>query len=641
MKRAARLVWALAVVCVVSFGVTLLAQQPAAAPAAKPKYVEPVRGTAVINVLKPVTKVKGTEVITSLSVKNASLGPIAGLKVDEYLVRQGRERRHRRHPADEEAVAARGDLRLRDARSEGSADEPEQLPVQPRQRQGADRVRAEVLAIPTRAGRFRRPVRDDLDSAVRSVLAPAIVRARVLPGQEYARVISHPAARCSSLCLALAAAVAPRAATPPSAVATDTRDWIPAAHAARPVVKGSALDMSFLLDAPAGKHGFVTVKGDRFVFEDGTPARFWGGNFFGEANFPEKADAERLADIVARSGANIVRMHHLDVVAPWTDKVVARSLFGGQQPRTTRRLDPKMLDRFEYLVWCFKTRGVYIYLSPVSSRMPMPGDGFPGPADAVKDIGLGLKFEGMFDDFLIGLQREYLRQLLGHVNPYTGLPLTRDPVLAMTEVINENTTIWPQAHGDFAIESDYYRTMLRKQFNQWLRGMVGSRATLAAKWAADGRTGLAPGEDPAAGYGGDSRDLPRHGRARLQRRARHRHLPLPRRGAGPLLHPHAAVLQAGRPARAARRQQPLDDGPDRPAAERGVRVRRSAPVPGRIPRAATTTRPGSGSTRRRWSAKPTAAPSAPWRAGASPASPTRCRNGTTACRTRSGPRVRC
>lgn len=89
MKRAARLVWALTVVCVVSFGVTLLAQQPAAPPAAKPKFVEPIRGLAVINVLKPVTKVKGNEVITTLSVKNASYGPIAGLKVDEYWYDKG------------------------------------------------------------------------------------------------------------------------------------------------------------------------------------------------------------------------------------------------------------------------------------------------------------------------------------------------------------------------------------------------------------------------------------------------------------------------------------------------------------------------------------------------------------------------
>ena len=77
MKRAARLAWALTVVCVVSFGVTLLAQQqPAVAQAVKPKLTEPMRGTAVISVLKPVTKVKGNEVVTVLSVKNSWTGPL-------------------------------------------------------------------------------------------------------------------------------------------------------------------------------------------------------------------------------------------------------------------------------------------------------------------------------------------------------------------------------------------------------------------------------------------------------------------------------------------------------------------------------------------------------------------------------------
>ena len=34
-----------------------------------------------------------------------------------------------------------------------------------------------------------------------------------------------------------------------------------------------ALDFSHLLDAPAGKHGHVTVKDGHFYFEDGTRAR--------------------------------------------------------------------------------------------------------------------------------------------------------------------------------------------------------------------------------------------------------------------------------------------------------------------------------------------------------------------------------
>jgi hypothetical protein len=301
---------------------------------------------------------------------------------------------------------------------------------------------------------------------------------------------------CAPLTLGLAAGVV----ASDSGVVTDTTGWIPWDHPAEPGLAGSALDMSFLLDAPAGTHGFLTVRGDRFVFEDGTEARFWGGNFFGEANFPDRVDAERLADIVARAGANIIRLHHVDVVAPWTDKVVQRSLFGGQQPETTRRLDPEMLDRLEYLIHCLKERGVYIFLSHLSSRMVRPGDRFPGPWEAAEGIGWGLKFEGMFDPFLIDLQKEYLTRLLTHVNPYTGLPLVRDPALAMTEVVNENTTLWPQAEGAFALSTDYYRDMLQAQFNAWLREEVGDRDALAARWApGDGEVGLGPGEDPTAG----------------------------------------------------------------------------------------------------------------------------------------------
>jgi hypothetical protein len=283
-------------------------------------------------------------------------------------------------------------------------------------------------------------------------------------------------------------------------VVNDTTGWIPWEQAAAPALPGSALDMSGLLDAPAGRHGFLTVRGDRFVFEDGTDARFWGGNLFGEANFPDRADAERLADIVARAGANIIRLHHVDVVAPWTDKVVQRSLFGGQQPGTTRRLDPEMLDRLEYLIHCLKERGIYVFLSHLSSRMVRPGDGFPGPREAAEEIGWGLKFEGMFDPFLIELQKEYLSQLLTHVNPYTGLALVDDPVLAMTEVVNENTTLWPQEEGAFALTTDYYRDMLRSRFGAWLAREVGDRDALAARWSPeDGEVGLRGDEDPAAG----------------------------------------------------------------------------------------------------------------------------------------------
>jgi hypothetical protein len=61
-----------------------------AAPAAKTRWVPPIRGTAVINMLQPVTKIEKNketnqeEVVTRLQVKNMSQGAIALLRIDEY-----------------------------------------------------------------------------------------------------------------------------------------------------------------------------------------------------------------------------------------------------------------------------------------------------------------------------------------------------------------------------------------------------------------------------------------------------------------------------------------------------------------------------------------------------------------------------
>ena len=62
------------------------AKQPAVATASSvvPPVVKPLKGTAVINVLKPVVKVQGGDVVTTIKVKNISYGSIAGLKLDEF-----------------------------------------------------------------------------------------------------------------------------------------------------------------------------------------------------------------------------------------------------------------------------------------------------------------------------------------------------------------------------------------------------------------------------------------------------------------------------------------------------------------------------------------------------------------------------
>lgn len=60
------------------------AQTSTPPPAAPAKYVPPIRGTADLGYLKPLTKRVKDEVITTIQVKNLSPAPIAGLKIAEY-----------------------------------------------------------------------------------------------------------------------------------------------------------------------------------------------------------------------------------------------------------------------------------------------------------------------------------------------------------------------------------------------------------------------------------------------------------------------------------------------------------------------------------------------------------------------------
>jgi hypothetical protein len=61
---------------------------PAAA-AAPARLAPPVRGQAELGYTKPVSKRAGTNIVTTIKVKNLSLGSIAGLKVDEFWYDKG------------------------------------------------------------------------------------------------------------------------------------------------------------------------------------------------------------------------------------------------------------------------------------------------------------------------------------------------------------------------------------------------------------------------------------------------------------------------------------------------------------------------------------------------------------------------
>ena len=88
----------------------------------------------------------------------------------------------------------------------------------------------------------------------------------------------------------------------------DTEDWY---EVEKIDTRGSVLDMSYTLDAPAGKHGKLLKKGENFVFADGEKAKFWGTNITGRACFTDKEKSEETAEKIAACGFNLVRFSRL------------------------------------------------------------------------------------------------------------------------------------------------------------------------------------------------------------------------------------------------------------------------------------------------------------------------------------------
>lgn len=85
MKRLIRFIFLVLAPVALTVSTAAFAQTPPATPAAAPtKFVPPVRGQADLGLLKPQTKRVKDEVVTTIKVKNLSLGSIAGLKVAEF-----------------------------------------------------------------------------------------------------------------------------------------------------------------------------------------------------------------------------------------------------------------------------------------------------------------------------------------------------------------------------------------------------------------------------------------------------------------------------------------------------------------------------------------------------------------------------
>ncbi len=94
------------------------------------------------------------------------------------------------------------------------------------------------------------------------------------------------------------------------------------------------------------------------------------------------------------------------------------------------------LDLQDYLIARARERGIYLLFSPIQ----LYGANWPDALADTSDPGFGRHFgKGKMgtDPAAIAAQVNYLRQILNHVNPYTGVALKDEPAIIFIELVNE------------------------------------------------------------------------------------------------------------------------------------------------------------------------------------------------------------
>jgi len=258
------------------------------------------------------------------------------------------------------------------------------------------------------------------------------------------------------------------------------------------IVPGSALDFRplGLLDAPAGRHGWLVARGPKLVYEQrpDKPVRYYGVNFCFSALYLDKALADRAADRLAALGYNSVRIHHYEsgLVAPGPNSLTFK---------------PEALDKLDYFAAALKQRGLYLTTDLFVSRPIRAAETVEGGTDMN-----GYKSAVLVSDVARDNLKAFTCALLTHVNPYTKLAWGQDPALNMLSLVNEGAAL-----NFIGGLKGKLRDLYVARFNAWLAARYGTREKLAEAWGGALKAGqdLAAGTVPLPGGtgGANGRDL--------------------------------------------------------------------------------------------------------------------------------------
>jgi len=260
---------------------------------------------------------------------------------------------------------------------------------------------------------------------------------------------------------------------------TESPQYRPVPNDRYVIKKGTALDFSELSGprVPAGTMGRVIVNpAGKLAFEKDPerPVRFAGVNFSPsywrlDGQKWTKEDIEQLADAAAAQGYNLVRIHYLCryllgfKIHNRPHRTVTQA--GLPQSADEIEFDAANVDRFDYLLKCFKDRGIYVNIDLMNS---------PGYSMAYSEgPDSNFKTDLLFDPRFRKHWEIAVNYLMNHQNPYTKMKLKDDPVVAFVNFYNEQDFILGQAAAMKRFELP---------FQTWLRQKYKTNEALSTAW---------------------------------------------------------------------------------------------------------------------------------------------------------------
>jgi len=197
-------------------------------------------------------------------------------------------------------------------------------------------------------------------------------------------------------------------------------------------IAGSALNLSFLNEMPAGQHGFITTdtNGDLyFSDEPGQTIRFYGANICLNMLEPSQAQSKAIANRMAAMGYNVVRLMGFEQLATYFNGIFnpVTSTNAGALTFNTAEL-----AQFDYLIYALKQKGIYVQI-----------DMFGLNVTTVPQLAPYASSSGTINPLLpcvpeaYGLWQQEVQMLLTHTNPFTSLALKDDPVMVGFSPWNE------------------------------------------------------------------------------------------------------------------------------------------------------------------------------------------------------------